>query len=240
MQHDQYRWNNSLSRSYPKHFWQGKFAPWKQVWGLQLRACDDQDCIECIEWIYTVDNIDSTPMTITIVDHAHNGITDSLIDQLPTTNLAVGESTGLNETQKVNICIKQLITTLLNAEANPPAGLPCFDSNMYALQPRALVLLMPSLPALRIALALNVMRLLLLSNSVQLANCLRLSLLCTSTAPVLRKAMNKTMHPLAKMPRCVQLHQSQLLTLILAIFLVELSWKAMKSQSVLLMAQFCP
>jgi hypothetical protein len=134
MQHDQYQWNNSLSRSYPKHFWQGEFAPWKQVWGLQLRACDDQDCIECIEWIYTIDNIDSTPMTITIVDHTHNGITDSLIDQLPTTNLAVGESTGLNETQKVNICIKQLITTLINAEANPPAGLPCFDSNMYALQ----------------------------------------------------------------------------------------------------------
>lgn len=57
--------------------------------GLQLQASDDQDCIECIKWIYTFDNIGSTPMTITVVDHTFNGITDSLIDQLPTTDLAV-------------------------------------------------------------------------------------------------------------------------------------------------------
>ena len=100
---------------------------------LKLQACDDQDCIEDITYFYLLENVGTTPMTITVVDRTRNGETESLLNRLPTTNLDVGQSTVVTEMDTVDICLDNTITTTISARANPPSGVPCFDSEEYSL-----------------------------------------------------------------------------------------------------------
>lgn len=101
---------------------------------LQLQACDDQDCIEEVTYFYLLENVGSTPMTITVLDRTRDGVTESFLDRLPTTELDIDESTVVTEMDTIDVCVKQLINITVNAEAEPPAGTPCFDSDMYSLQ----------------------------------------------------------------------------------------------------------
>ena len=117
---------------------------------LQLQACDDQDCIESVTWYYTFENIGSTPMTITVADRTRNDITDSLRDQLPTLQLDIGQSAGISETQKVGMCVDNVITTNIDVHATAPDATICEGKGLYTfitgLPPSLVITPSPSPP----------------------------------------------------------------------------------------------
>lgn len=107
---------------------------------------DDQDCIQEVTYFYLLENVGSTPMTITALDRTLDGMTVSFLNLLPTTELGIDESTVVTEMDTINICINQTINTTLSAEAVPPTGSPCFDTDMYSLQTEGLPTTPPPTP----------------------------------------------------------------------------------------------
>jgi hypothetical protein len=72
-------------------------------------------------------------MTITVIDRERDGETEDLLSLVPDTELDVGDRTTVTETEQVDFCVDSQSTTTVNAEANPPAGSPCFDTANYTL-----------------------------------------------------------------------------------------------------------
>jgi hypothetical protein len=102
---------------------------------LQLESCDDNDCSKTETYVYTtLENIGSTPMTITVLDRERDGETEDLLSLVPDTELDVGDKTTVTtETEQVDFCVENKSTTKVEAEADPPAGFPCFAEANYTL-----------------------------------------------------------------------------------------------------------
>ena len=91
-----------------------------QFGALQLEACSDGEltnliCVQELTYTYVIQNIGSNNMEIIVVDITRNDETESLLDQVPDTNLSPGEQTVVTETQDVDLCVPGSYTTGENA-----------------------------------------------------------------------------------------------------------------------------
>lgn len=98
---------------------------------------DGEDCSKEVTYSYTLENIGEECMTITVVDRTRDGETENLIGLVENTELCPGETTVVKETETVDFCVAQETCTTVMAEADPPAGAPCFDSDEYCLETEA-------------------------------------------------------------------------------------------------------
>jgi hypothetical protein len=104
---------------------------------LQLQSCDDNDCNKAVTYAYNFKNIGDTPMTITRADRVRDGETLDFLSSVDPKELGVGDSTFVTEKEQIDVCVDSKSTTTMNAEADPPAGTPCFDSFTYNLITKA-------------------------------------------------------------------------------------------------------
>jgi hypothetical protein len=100
---------------------------------LKLESCDDNDCLVTVNYLYTLENIGTTPMTIAIVDRERDGEVEDLLALVPDAMLGVGDKTTVTETEQVDICVNNKSTTKMEVEADSPAGFPCFAEAEYSL-----------------------------------------------------------------------------------------------------------
>ena len=112
----------------------------KDIFGsLEVESCTDNvgetnDCIEEITYTYTLENIGTNSMNVTLVERTSNGVTTDLLSLVPDTDLAVGESTMFTENQVIDLCLDATYETSVRVEADPPAGAPCFDTDAYVFE----------------------------------------------------------------------------------------------------------
>ena len=100
---------------------------------LQVESCDDSDCITTVTYSYTMTNIGTTSMTITVLERERNGDTSDFIDSVDPKELAVGQLSIVTEEDDVDLCADNTITTTVTAEADPPQGATCKDTDDYVL-----------------------------------------------------------------------------------------------------------
>merc|ERR1740124_1221375 len=98
----------------------------KDIFGsFQLESCDEKDCLVPITYTYSLENIGQSPMDITEVLRSRGDNIVDLMDEVLA--LGFGESTTITEEDIIDVCVKDEITTVLSAKADPDVGDPCFD-----------------------------------------------------------------------------------------------------------------
>jgi hypothetical protein len=70
-------------------------------------------------------------MDITLADRIRLGVTVDFLALLPETTLNPTECTSATETETIDACVEGTYVTTVNVEANPPSGVPCFDTDTY-------------------------------------------------------------------------------------------------------------
>jgi hypothetical protein len=98
---------------------------------IQLLSCDDNDCLEKVTYTYTFANVGPGPMNLTVAERERGGDVLDFMPQIPDTVLQPGETTTTTGMEVINICEPATYKTTASAEADPPTGLPCFDTDMY-------------------------------------------------------------------------------------------------------------
>ena len=98
---------------------------------LRVESCDDLSCIEELCYNYTISNIGSAEMEVTVVDHVYNGVTEDLLDLVPTNPLLPGQSTSFSEKRTVNTCIQGNFSTEIDVQAEPSDGEMCQEQEEY-------------------------------------------------------------------------------------------------------------
>ena len=89
------------------------------------------DCDVEVTYMYQLENVGAVSMDITELQRTRGDSTDDLINEVAPTFLDVGESTQIIETEVVDFCVANTFTTTVTAKADPPAGVPCEDRDMY-------------------------------------------------------------------------------------------------------------
>jgi hypothetical protein len=100
---------------------------------LEVEACavegvPVQECIVPVVYTYTLENIGSTDMDITVLERTRNGVIVDLTDQVTDRNpLSPGDTASTSDNEDLNVCIDGIYLTTVRAEADPPNGVPCTD-----------------------------------------------------------------------------------------------------------------
>ena len=111
----------------------------KDVFGsLQLETCTDTtgsviDCLLEVIYTYSFANVGTNVMNITTAEVTRNNVTTDFIGSVPVTSLSPGESTSVNVTETVDFCIEGTYVTTIFAEASPPSGTICSDTDEYVI-----------------------------------------------------------------------------------------------------------
>ena len=106
-----------------------------EVEACQVEGIPEQVCIVPIIYTYTLENIGSTDMDITVLECTWNNITVVLTNQVTDQNrLSPGDTASASENEDLNICVEGLFQTTVRAEADPPNGNICLDSDMFVFE----------------------------------------------------------------------------------------------------------
>lgn len=103
---------------------------------IELVSCQDetgalQSCEVQITYTYTITNLGTNDMDLTMIESTRDNVTESLMTLLNVTNLKPGDETSLTEAAVVDLCQDQIYLAEVEIEANPPNGLACFDEAAY-------------------------------------------------------------------------------------------------------------
>ena len=107
---------------------------------LQLESCkveneEEQVCIVPITYTYTLDNVGTNDMNITVLEYTRDGETVDLLSEVVDSNpLSPGDSVSTSDEEMLNICVDGIYTTTVTAEADPPEGAPCFDEDEFVFE----------------------------------------------------------------------------------------------------------
>ena len=104
---------------------------------LQLESCDENECLVTVNYFYTLENVGTTPMTITVVDRERDGDVKDLLESVPDKQLGVGNKTTVTETEQVDVCVDKESVTMVEIGAKPPTGPACFAKVEYILIAKA-------------------------------------------------------------------------------------------------------
>jgi hypothetical protein len=104
---------------------------------LELVSCSNEvgqslDCDMLLCYEYSLQNVGTNDMDITLIERTRNNVTESLLDLLDVTTLGPGQSTNVVEKETINLCFEEEFTTTITVEADPPNGITCFDNDTYA------------------------------------------------------------------------------------------------------------
>jgi len=108
---------------------------------MEVVSCDEVSCSEILQYNYTLSNVGSADMDVTVIDWTYNGITNSLLSALPSTLLAPNETVVLQDTRVINVCLAGSYSIEIQVEAEPPNGQMCQAENVYqfSLEPDCIV-----------------------------------------------------------------------------------------------------
>ena len=107
--------------------------------GLELETCTDTtgsvvDCLMNVIYTYSFANVGTNVMNITTAEVTRNKMTTSVLGSVPMTSLSPGQSTAVNMTESIDFCVEGTYVTTLFAEAQPPSGSLCSDTDEYVFQ----------------------------------------------------------------------------------------------------------
>jgi hypothetical protein len=91
-----------------------------------------ENCKEEICYTYTIDNVGTTDMDVTVFERYYNGGLDDLLDMVATNPLPVGETTTIEEKIMVDLCESKEYCIDTRVEANPEdGGSTCSSDDSY-------------------------------------------------------------------------------------------------------------
>jgi hypothetical protein len=94
-------------------------------------APSPDDCLLDVTYTYTVTNIGDVDANIILFERTRNEEMQDLIDLLPSTFLAVEETTMVTETEEIDRCVQQSFATNTIVAQIPNADLLCEDVGFY-------------------------------------------------------------------------------------------------------------
>ena len=98
----------------------------EQYGALQVEGCNDQQCLQELDYTYTIVNGGSHSLNVVDVTRTFNGEqSESLLDGLSSNPLAMGESAVVEETVGLDICQTVTLVTVVDVDAQPDDGPEC-------------------------------------------------------------------------------------------------------------------
>ena len=89
------------------------------------------DCDVEVTYMYQLENVGAVGMDITVLERTRGDSTVDLINEVESTFILPGLFVKVPETEIVDFCVANTFTTTVTAKADPPAGVPCEDTDMY-------------------------------------------------------------------------------------------------------------
>jgi hypothetical protein len=104
--------------------------------GLELESCTDTsgkelDCLTEVLYVYDISNVGTNDMEVTLFEIIRDNMSTSLLGLLENTTLAPGDSSSVNATETIDLCVGMVYTTETKVEANPPGGKTCEAEALY-------------------------------------------------------------------------------------------------------------
>ena len=103
---------------------------------FELEACGDLNCVEEVTFTFTASNTGSVPIAVTKFEASSNGERTDFLGDLPTNDLAPGESFTVTQIQTTNICDGEYFTALdIETVAETGDVCPAEADYFFAFQP---------------------------------------------------------------------------------------------------------
>ena len=99
-----------------------------------MEGCDDQQCLQELGFTYTIVNDGSHSLNVVDILRDFNGEqSTSLLNDLTTSSLTLGETTTLEETVGLDICQTVTLVTTVDVDGQPDDGPECETASDYTV-----------------------------------------------------------------------------------------------------------